>query len=461
MKKYIDYIINFQCNNIEEVNNWVNINLSNYLKNNFENQNEIEHILDYLCSDKSPKRILKMSYLEAKTNSEKWLKGLIKNKSLILETESDVKVVLELDGGFKWVKLISEKSYKNEGIRMRHCVGSYFNKSVEIYSLRDSNNNPHCTIEKNKQIKGKGNGSISPKYIGFVVSFLEYLGMEVSDNQMKNLGYFNCLNFEKDLHKDSLKLKFKNYLPISSKLKDLEEKPFFDLEFITLLGLINEDGKILIDLKLLDYGIKRLINQIKNASSGNNSKNASSGNNSKNASSGDYSTNASSGDYSTNASSGDYSKNASSGDYSTNASSGYDSKNASSGNNSKNASSGNNSKNASSGDNSKNASSGNNSKNASSGNNSKNASSGDNSKNASSGDYSIWEITGLRNVVASIGYKDKVKGIIGTWVTLAEYVKNENNILCCNNVVSQKIDGVILKENVYYSLINGVFTEVD
>ena len=60
-------------------------------------------------------------------------------------------------------------------------------------------------------------------------------------------------------------------------------------------------------------------------------------------------------------------------------------------------------------------------------------------------------------MVASIGKKDKVKAIIGTWVTLAEY--NYNGI--CINVVTQKIDGIILKENVFYTLINGIFTEIE
>ena len=32
MKKYLNYIINFQCTNIEEVAYWVNINLKNYLE---------------------------------------------------------------------------------------------------------------------------------------------------------------------------------------------------------------------------------------------------------------------------------------------------------------------------------------------------------------------------------------------------------------------------------------------
>lgn len=84
---------------------------------------------------------------------------------------------------------------------------------------------------------------------------------------------------------------------------------------------------------------------------------------------------------------------------------------------------------------------------------------GNNAQNASSGDNCTWDVSGKNSVVASIGYKDMVKSTIGTWVTLAEY-KEANGIYECINVVSKKIDGIILKENVYYTLIDGVFVEI-
>ena len=564
MKKYNKYIQNFQCNNLEIVDQWIESNLKNHLKDNQENQDEIEHILDYLCSSDAPKRLQRVSYTAALENSKKWMKKQIKKGNHIEETSSDTELILELTNGFKWVKLVGENAFKREGFLMRHCVASYYGSSTSVYSLRDSKNNPHCTVEEDKQIKGKGNGSISPKYIKYVVEFLEHLGMSVSDNEMKNLGYFNYKEFKNDLHKDTLALAYGNYLPISSDLKDKEGEPFFDLSLIDALGLINERGFVNIDLSKLSYGVDRLLNSInnassedysqnassryssqnvssgnysqnassgygsqnassgygsqnassgdyaknassgygsqnansgnysqnvssgnysQNASSGYRSQNASSGYNSKNASSGDYSKNASSryssqnvssgnysqnassgdnsqnassGNYSQNASSGDNSQNASSGDYAKNASSGYDSKNASSGYDSKNASSGDYSKNASSGDYSKNASSGDYSKNASSGYSSQNASSGNYSKNASSGDNTIWDITGDNSIVASIGKGDKVKASLGTWVTLAEY--NEDNSV--KTVVSKRIDGKTLKEDVYYTLVDGKFTEI-
>lgn len=38
---------------------------------------------------------------------------------------------------------------------MSHCVASYYGRNAKIYSLRDSKNKPHCTIEDGQQVKGK------------------------------------------------------------------------------------------------------------------------------------------------------------------------------------------------------------------------------------------------------------------------------------------------------------------
>ena len=156
------------------------------------------------------------------------------------------------------------------------------------------------------------------------------------------------------------------------------------------------------------------------------------------------------------ASSGDRSQLASSGDRSQLASSGNGSKLASSGNYSKLASSGNYSQLASSGYGSQLASSGNYSKLASSGDCSQLASSGDGSQLASSGNGSKLALNGNNSVGANIGYGGQISGVIGSWITLAEYDEN----YCCKCVKSVKIDGVKLKENAMYELKNGKFVKV-
>ena len=67
----------------------------------------------------------------------------------------DFDIALDFKDGFKFVLLKSESAYAREGKIMSHCAASYFGRNSKIYSLRDENNNPHCTIEEDNQIKGK------------------------------------------------------------------------------------------------------------------------------------------------------------------------------------------------------------------------------------------------------------------------------------------------------------------
>jgi len=192
------------------------------------------------------------------------------------------------------------------------------------------------------------------------------------------------------------------------------------------------------------------------ASSGDYAKLASSGYSAKLASSGDSAQLASSGDSAKLASSGYSAKLASSGDSAKLASSGYSAKLASSGYSAKLASSGDSAQLASSGDSAQLASSGDYAKLASSGYSAKLASSGDSAKLASSGYSAKLEANGQNSVVASIGYQGKARGVIGTWLTLAEYDWRRKVI----KVQSRKIDGKRIKANTWYSLINKKFTEV-
>lgn len=75
--------------------------------------------------------------------------------------------------GYRIVKVTSANNLEVEGNKMRHCVGSYADRvqegSVEIYSLRDEKNEPHVTIEVDRdglveQIKGVANSEPKPEY---------------------------------------------------------------------------------------------------------------------------------------------------------------------------------------------------------------------------------------------------------------------------------------------------------
>ncbi len=150
---------------------------------------EIEHVIDFCVSPDAPPKLHKMSWKDTLHCAHRWVEKLRKQGEQVQEEESDIETVLDFGDGFKFVKLIGQNAYEREGHLMRHCVSSYYGRDVEVYSLRDPKNMPHCTVEKDVQIKGKGNGDIHPKYIDYVVRFLEHTGMDVRDSEMLNLGY--------------------------------------------------------------------------------------------------------------------------------------------------------------------------------------------------------------------------------------------------------------------------------
>ena len=97
---------------------------------------------------------------------------------------------------------------------------------------------------------------------------------------------------------------------------------------------------------------------------------------------------------------------------------------------------------------------------AASGYNSQLAASGYYSQLAASGKYSQLDITGQNSVAAAIGYNSKIKGIVGTWITLAEYKENKEGKIVCHCVKSAIIDGKKLLPDTWYKLVNGKFTKV-
>ncbi len=61
-------------------------------------------------------------------------------------------------------------------------------------------------------------------------------------------------------------------------------------------------------------------------------------------------------------------------------------------------------------------------------------------------------------ILVNIGEGGAVKGKIGTWITLAEYDSSSGSLTC---VRSEMIDGEKLKEDTWYSLVDGEIVECD
>ena len=189
MEKYINYVREFHENN-EQGLFFVKNQLKKHLETNEENQTEIETMLDYLYSNQS----VDISQIWYKTILQKTNKRHKKLQSVATKDQEveweDYEVYHDYWDWFKIVKLKSKESYEREGKLMSHCVASYYGRDTTVYSLRDEKNKPHCTIEDWQQIKGKGNWSIDPKYIDYVVQFLSKKWMTVGENEMKNLWYY-------------------------------------------------------------------------------------------------------------------------------------------------------------------------------------------------------------------------------------------------------------------------------
>ena len=106
-------------------------------------------------------------------------------------------------------------------------------------------------------------------------------------------------------------------------------------------------------------------------------------------------------------------------------------------------------------------SSGDDAKIGSSGNYAQIGSSGNGAKIGSSGYGAKIGSSGKNSVVMCAGNNSIAKAKIGSWITLAEWGRDDNGDWIPINVVTKRVDGVEIKEDTYYKLVNGVFTEVD
>ena len=216
-------------------------------------------------------------------------------------------------------------------------------------------------------------------------------------------------------------------------------------------------------------------------SSGDSAQIGSSGDSAKIGSSGDYAKIGSSGDYAKIGSSGDSAKIGSSGDYAQIGSSGYSAKIGSSGDYAQIGSSGDSAQIGSSGDYAQIGSSGDSAKIGSSGYSAqigssgdyakigssgysaKIGSSGDSAQIGSSGDYAKITSEGKNSVVMAAGFDSMAKAKIGSWITLAEWVRvndDDKTIWKPKCVKTEYVDGEKIKEDTFYKLIDGEFKEV-
>ena len=99
----------------------------------------------------------------------------------------------------------------------------------------------------------------------------------------------------------------------------------------------------------------------------------------------------------------------------------------------------------------------------SSGDSAKIGSSGYSAQIGSSGDYAQITSEGKKSVVMAAGFDSMAKAKIGSWITLAEWVRvndDDKTIWKPKCVKTEYVDGEKIKEDTFYKLIDGEFKEV-
>lgn len=78
------------------------------------------------------------------------------------------------------------------------------------------------------------------------------------------------------------------------------------------------------------------------------------------------------------------------------------------------------------------------------------AASGDYSTGAASGKFSTAKVTGDNSIAVAWGFNSKASGVKGCWLVLNEWADGK-----CIAVLTVAVDGIDIKENVFYNLVNG------
>ena len=175
---------------------------------------------------------------------------------------------------------------------------------------------------------------------------------------------------------------------------------------------------------------------------------------------GDNSVASNTGDKSVASNTGDYSVASNTGDYSVASNTGYKSVASNTGYYSVASNTGNNSVASNTGDKSVASNTGYESIASNTGDNSVASNTGDNSVASNTGDYSVSKNLGIKGISSNLGIKGKSAGKKGTWLVLAEWILNDDEMEYeVKEIKTVVVDGKKIKEDTYYALEDGKFVE--
>ncbi len=154
-----------------------------------EVDDEVGRVLDWIGSlpeidARLAGKLERIPYEHARGHADRWHQRLTRTRrTAVADDPGGTEPVLDLGRGWRWVRLTTPRALDYEGRRMRNCVGdgSYDRFCTEIYSLRDSANQPHCTVEHDperdriQQARARANQDIPPRHGDRVAALLELL----------------------------------------------------------------------------------------------------------------------------------------------------------------------------------------------------------------------------------------------------------------------------------------------
>ena len=86
---------------------------------------------------------------------------------------------------------------------------------------------------------------------------------------------------------------------------------------------------------------------------------------------------------------------------------------------------------------------------------------GDYSAATNTGDCSAATVEGKGSVAIVTGKDGRARGVLGSWIVLTERGDCDENIYPIKEVKAFKVDGVNIKENTFYRLVDGKLVEVE
>ena len=159
-------------------------------------QDEVRSLSDWLSSlptdrPKMVGKLHKLTWAQAMEAQTRWHEEMARRagkRTSFGGAPDDVVTVLDMEDGWRWVRVTTPEGLDFEGEAMGHCVGGDSYDEETVYSLRGPDGMPHCTVQYDpeeqvvEQVKGRENKEVVPRHHAAVRAFVDHLSpMDVHD----------------------------------------------------------------------------------------------------------------------------------------------------------------------------------------------------------------------------------------------------------------------------------------